>query len=357
MELLETMAEHEHEQVVFCNDKTSGLKAIIAIHDTTLGPGLGGLRMWPYEREEDAVFDVLRLSKGMTYKNAAAGLNLGGGKAVIIADPSQKSEALYRAFGRFVQSLNGRYISAEDVNTTTSDILTIQQETRFAVGAPEWAGGGGNPGPFTALGVFQGIKASVLKKLGKDSLQGIRIAVQGTGSVGADLCRLLKKEGAELTITDIRQEQVENFAREIGARVVGLDEIYGMDVDVFAPCALGAIVNDDTIEQFKCSIIAGAANNQLLDEEKHGNALKAKGILYAPDYIVNAGGVINCYYEYSKQYNADAVNTKVLEIAQTLGRIFEIAEQEQTSTHKAAAQFAKNRIAAIAQVRSNYLRH
>lgn len=349
------METHEHEQIVYCCDKTSGLKAIIAIHNTTLGPGLGGLRMWPYAKEEEALFDVLRLSKGMTYKNAAAGLNLGGGKAVIIADPKQKSEALYRAFGRFVQSLGGRYITAEDVNTTSQDILLIQEETSFVTGAPEWAGGGGDPGPHTALGVFEGIKASVQKRLNKASLDGIHVAVQGVGSVGTYLCEHLNAAGAQLTISDIREKEAQSLAERLGASVVKPDEVYGVEADVFSPCALGAVVNDQTLPQFKCSVIAGAANNQLLEEDNHGNALKDKGILYAPDYIINAGGVINCYYDYIGQHNTEIVESKVKGIAQTLSNIYEISEEENVSTHLAAAHFAEQRIQTIAKVRSNYL--
>ena len=355
METLPHMMEHEHEQVVFCYDKTSGLKAIIAIHDTTLGPALGGLRMWPYANESEALFDALRLSKGMTYKNAAAGLNLGGGKAVIMADPSMKSEGLYRAFGRFVEGLGGRYITAEDVNTSTDDIMHIREETHHVAGVDEAVGGGGNPAPLTALGVFVGIKTSVAKRLGVDSLKGITVAVQGVGSVGGRLCHLLHEAGARLIVTDPRPENTEAMVQQCGARAVGLAEIYSVEADVFAPCALGGILNDQTIEQLQCTVVAGAANNQLLDEAPHSQRLKTKNILYAPDYIINAGGVISCYFEVIDEYVKAAVVKKVKNISRTLESVYRLAEQQNIPTPQASARLAEERIAQIGQVQRTYV--
>lgn len=355
METLNCMMEQEHEQVIYCYDKASGLKALIAIHDTTLGPSLGGLRMWPYANESEALFDVLRLSKGMTYKNAAAGLNLGGGKAVIIADPSMKSEALYRAFGRFVEGLGGRYITAEDVNTTTEDIMQIREETRHVAGVPESVGGGGNPGPMTALGVLEGIKISVATRLQKKSLKGITVAVQGAGNVGAKLCRLLHAEGAALIVSDPHQKNVDALVKECGAKAVNAEQIYSVKADVFAPCALGGILNDETLEKLQCAIVAGAANNQLLDEEKHGRRLQEKNILYAPDYIINAGGVISCYFEVIQEYVKDSVTKKVQNISRTLESIYEIAHAQNIPTHQAADRFAEERIVQIGKVQRTYV--
>ncbi len=289
MKIFETMTHAGHEQVVLCHDEATNLRAVIAIHNTILGPALGGCRMWPFESEEEAIQDALRLSRGMTYKNAAAGLNLGGGKAVIIGDSkTDKSEALFRAFGRFVQSLNGRYITAEDVGTSVKDMEYIKMETSFVSGLTEEFGGGGDPSPFTALGTFEGIKASVKYKLGKDSLKGITVAVQGIGHVGLYLCEMLHNAGANLIVTDIYEEKLKEVTNKYGAKAVSDKEIYEVDAEVFAPCALGAIINDETIDKLKFQIIAGGANNQLHDEEKHGQILKDKNILYAPDYLINA---------------------------------------------------------------------
>ena len=287
----------EHEQVVFCHDPHVGLKAIIAIHNTSLGPALGGTRMWNYKNEDEALLDVLRLSKGMTYKAAAAGLNLGGGKAVIIGDPkTQKTEALFRAFGHFVNSLNGKYITAEDVGTTVTDMEHIYMETPWVTGIPKDFGGSGDPSPYTAHGVLMAIKASSMEKFGSDSLKGKRIAVQGLGNVGSNLVRYLKEEGAEIIVSDIDQARVKENCEKFAVKAVNPDEILFQECDILAPCAMGAIVNDNTITKIKAKVIAGGANNQLA-EGRHGDQLKEMGILYAPDYVANAGGLMNVFVE------------------------------------------------------------
>lgn len=326
-----------HEQVMFVHDEASGLKAIIAVHDTTMGPAVGGCRMWPYESEEDALNDVLRLSRGMTYKNALAGLDFGGGKSVIIGDPkSDKSEALFRAFGRFVDSLGGRYYSAEDVGITTADIMIAHQETPYMAGLE---GKSGDPSPYTALGTYLGIKAAVKHQRGVDSLEGIKVAVQGLGHVGFHLCRHLHEAGAKLVVCDLSESQLERARNEFGAEVVDLDAIYRQDVDVYAPCALGATINDLTSPQLKATIVAGCANNQLA-EPRHGEVLKEKGILYAPDYVINAGGIINVSFE--RDYNPDLAEAKVRKIYDTLLTIFNEADQSGKTTALVADEMARS---------------
>ncbi len=333
-----------HEQVAFCHDGETGLKAIIAVHDTTLGPALGGCRFWNYGSEEEAIFDVLRLSKGMTYKAAVAGLPLGGGKSVILGDPKKlKSEKFFRTFGRFVDSLNGRYITAEDVNIKVEDMNAVAKETNYVSGITTREGGSGDPSPVTALGVFSALKASVKFKLEKDSLAGLTVAVQGTGAVGRHLCQYLHEEGASLVVADINKDSIDFVCKEYGARSVGVDEIFAVDCDVFAPCALGAIINDSTIPQLKAPIVCGGANNQLLDEHKHGLALQEKGILYAPDYVANAGGLINVCYEL-KGYNADEAKGKARHIYDTMLEIYKEAEKEAIPTFKASDNIAEKRI-------------
>ncbi len=357
MNIFETISKYGHEQIVFCHEQATGLKAVIAIHNTILGPALGGCRMWPFESEEEAIADAVRLSRGMTYKNAAAGLNLGGGKAVIIGDPNKdKSEALFRAFGRFVQSLGGRYITAEDVGTSEEDMEYIKMETDFVSGLPEQFGGSGDPSPFTALGTYEGIRASVKYRLKRNDLKGIRIAVQGAGHVGYYLCEMLHEAGAELIVNDIFEERVDKIVDDFGAKSVKSDKIYDVDAEVFAPCALGAIVNDDTISRMKFKIIAGGANNQLLDEKIHGQKLKAKNILYAPDYLINAGGVINVFFEVINEYNRERVTQKVKNIYNILMEVYHIADKENITTAKAAARFAEKRLNLIRNVHQNYLR-
>lgn len=332
-----------HEQVVFCNDKESGLKAIIAVHSTKLGPAVGGCRMWDYASDADALEDVLRLSKGMTYKNAMAGLPFGGGKSVILGDAKKiKSEALFRSFGRFIQSLSGRYISAEDVNITTGDIAIVNKETNFVTGLE---GKSGNPAPFTALGTFLGIKAAAKHKFGTDDLKDLRVSVQGMGSVGFYLCEHLHKAGAKIVATDLNKEALQRAHEQFGAQIVELDDIYGQDVDIYAPCALGATINDKTLDLIKAKVVAGCANNQLA-EARHGQALKEMGILYAPDYVINAGGIINVSFEQDEGgYSAEKATKKVNEIYTTLLDIFDKAEQRDKPTGVVADEIARDIIA------------
>lgn len=332
-----------HEQVVYCSDEASGLKAIIAVHSTALGPAAGGCRFWDYASDEAALKDVLRLSKGMTYKNAMAGLKLGGGKGVIIGDvKTLKSTALFKAYGEAVNHLNGRYYTAEDINITTADMAIVNQSTAFVSGLE---GKSGNPAPFTALGTFLGIKAAVKFKLGKDDLTGIKVAVQGLGSVGYSLCEKLHAAGAELIVTDINQLALDKAVAELDATVVGLDEIYSQDVDVYSPCALGASINDDSIAQLKATIVAGCANNQLA-ESRHDQMLTEKGILYAPDYVINAGGIINVALEiYPEPYSADSATKLVGNIYHTLMTVFETAAANNMPTGLITDEMARNIIA------------
>ena len=287
----------DHQQIAFFNDRKSGLRAIIAVHNTNLGPALGGCRMWPYSSEEEALNDVLRLSRGMTYKSAIANLKLGGGKAVIIGDPrTEKSDALLYAMGDFIEGLGGRYITAEDSGTSVKDILKMGERTSYVSGVDKASDHGGDPSPSTAYGVFVSLREAVTYKLGRSNLKGLKVAIQGLGNVGYRLAEYLHEAGALLYVTDIIQASVDRAVRELGATGVTGDEIFGLDVDVFAPCALGAAINDKTIGQLKAGIIAGAANNQLATVD-HGHQLHKKGILYTPDYVVNAGGIIDVYYQ------------------------------------------------------------
>lgn len=352
---LEKMYSMGHEEVVFFQDKTCGLKAIVGIHDTTLGPALGGTRMWPYESEEDALVDVLRLSRGMTYKNAISGLNLGGGKAVIIGDPKKdKSEALFRSFGRFIESLNGRYITAEDVNTTVEDIEHIFTETNYVTGVAQQYGGSGNPAPYTALGVFRGIEASVTKAFGSRSLKGKTVAIQGVGSVGFELSKLLAEAGANLIYTDVSERGIQKMKEAFPhAKYVSPQEIFSVACDVYAPCALGASVNDDTIPQLKAKIVCGAANNQL-KEDRHGLILKEKNILYAPDYLVNAGGVMNVSIEFEGW--ADSKSRRMIDtIYDKTLEVFRISEEQNIPVNKAADVMAENRISSMKNIKNSYL--
>jgi len=354
--VFEQISENNHEQVVFCNDPHTGLKAIIAIHNTVLGPAAGGTRMWMYNTEAEALKDVLRLSRGMTYKNAVAGLNIGGGKAVIIGDARKhKSEALFRAFGRFVDSLGGKYITAEDVGIGTQDIEQVAMETKYVSGMPKSLGGSGDPSPVTAYGVYVGMKAAAKKVYGSDSLAGKKVAVQGVGHVGQYLVEHLVKENAQVIISDIYEDRIQALTKQFsGLQVVDKDSIYDADMDIYAPCALGATVNDDTLNRLKCKIIAGAANNQLQDEHRHGDLCGQKGILYAPDFLINSGGIINVYCEISMpHYNADRAYEQTERIYQYTLDIIETAENEKINTHQAAVQLANKRIEAMAKLNSN----
>lgn len=346
--VVERMSEYNHEQLLFCNDNATGLKAIIAVHNTNLGPALGGTRMWQYNNELEALNDVLRLSRGMTYKNSISGLNLGGGKAVIIGDSrKQKSEALFRRFGKFVESLGGKYITAEDVGISPQDMTWVNMETNNVVGLP---GKSGDPSPVTAYGVYMGMKAAAKKQFGTDNLAGKKVAVQGVGHVGEYLVSYLAKENAIVYISDIHEASLQRVSKKYGAIVVGLDEIYEKDVDIYAPCALGATVNDFTLDHLKCSIIAGAANNQLADETVHGEIMKEKGIIYVPDFMLNAGGVINCYAEV-KGLSSEWAMGKAEEIYQTTTNILERSQADNVPTYKIANQMAEERIEAIGRVK------
>jgi leucine dehydrogenase len=356
MEIFKYLEKYDYEQVVFCQDKTSGLKAIIAIHDTTLGPALGGTRMWTYESEEAAIEDALRLAKGMTYKNAAAGLNLGGGKTVIIGDPRKdKNEEMFRAFGRYIQGLNGRYITAEDVGTTVADMDLIHEETDFVTGISPAFGSSGNPSPVTAYGVYVGMKAAAKEAFGSDSLEGKVIAIQGVGNVAYTLCKYLHEEGAQLIVTDINKEAVARAVEDFGAKAVDPNDIYSVECDIYAPCALGATINDDTIPQLKAKVIAGSANNQLKDT-RHGDIIHEMGIVYAPDYVINAGGVINVADELYG-YNHERAMKKVELIYNSIEKIIEIAKRDGVPTYVAADRMAEERIERMRNSRSQFLRN
>lgn len=353
MEIFTSMDQYDHEQVVFCYDESTGLRCIVAIHDTSLGPALGGCRMWPYRSEEEALWDVLRLSRGMTYKNAAMGLNLGGGKAVILGDPARdKSEALFRAFGRFVETLGGRYITAEDVGTTVQDMAYVRSETRFVAGLLEKSG---DPSPATAFGVWRGMKACAQWVWGSESLNGRTVALQGVGKVGSALARYLKDEGARLVIADVDRERARKVGAELGAEVVDAESIYDVPCDIFSPCALGAVVNDDTLKRLRCKVIAGSANNQLA-EPRHGQALEEMGILYAPDFVINGGGVTNVADEFEEGgYNRERAFARIATIYEKLWRIFTVAREEKIPTFVAAERVAEQRIAAMRRVHRIYL--
>lgn len=349
--VISQMSGMEHEQVVFCQDKASGLKAIIAIHNTVLGPGLGGIRMWPYHHEMEAIRDVLRLSRGMTYKAAISGLNLGGGKAVIIGNSrADKSEALFRRFGRFINSLNGRYIAAGDVGITTQDIYHVAMETKHVAGKPESMGGGGSPSPLTAYGVYMGMKAAAKEQYGSDSLSGKTVVVQGVGHVGTHLVGHLVKEGAKVLVTDIHQDNIGNVVKKYGVAAIDPNEVYNTPMDVYAPCALGATVNDETLARLSCSIIAGAANNQLADEKVHGVAVMDRGIVYAPDYLINAGGLINCYSEVIG-YNRNRAEEQCELIYDTTLEVLRNSKAENKPAYQVANGMAEARINAMGAVK------
>jgi leucine dehydrogenase len=340
MELFNTLAEMGHEEIAMGSDPQSGYRGIVAIHSTRLGPALGGTRFWSYASDDEAITDALRLSRGMTYKNAVAGLNLGGGKSVIIGDNrTGNREAIFRAHGRLVESLGGRYITAEDVGTTTSDMDFVHLETNHVAGL---VGKSGDPSPVTAHGVFRAIQASARERWGSDDLTGKVVAIQGCGSVGRHLAEELHEAGAKLIVTDIDPQRAKRVAAETGATIVDTDAIYGVAADIFAPCALGGIINDETIPQLKVEIVAGGANNQLL-EDRHGDALEQRGILYAPDYVANAGGVINVYGEVAGWDSARALK-KADEIYDTMLGVFEIAKSDRIPSYEAADRLAERRL-------------
>lgn len=353
MELFATLEQTEHEQIVFFNAQHVGLKAIIAIHDTTLGPALGGLRMWPYESETEALTDVLRLSRGMTYKSAIAGLNLGGGKAVVIGDPeTDKSEAFFRSLGRFIDSLGGRYITAEDVNTGVDEMELIFEETDYVTGLHESRGGSGDPSPFTAFGVLQGIRSSARHQYGHDDLGKLSFAVQGAGHVGARLVRSLRELGAKVFVCDLHDDRVAKM-QALGAEPVPMDAIHECDVDVFSPCALGASINETTLPQLRCDIVAGSANNQLANNAC-GDELHQRGILYAPDYAINAGGIMNVSIEL-QGYDRQRAERMTANIDSIIARIYRLADTENVPPSQAADQLAEKRIRALAAVKRPFI--
>jgi leucine dehydrogenase len=351
VEIFQLMRQHDHEQLLYCHDESAAYRGLIAIHNTTLGPALGGTRFWKYDSEGDAVVDALRLAKGMTYKAAVAGLSLGGGKSVIMMPEGQfDREALFRAHGRFVESLKGRYITAEDVNTSPADMEYIHLETEHVVGL---MGRSGDPSPVTAHGVYRGMKASAKWKLGSDALADRTVALQGCGHVGYYLCKYLREEGARLIVTDIAKEKVERVCDEFGARPVKPEEIYAQEADVFAPCALGAVINDDTLGRLRVRIVAGGANN-VLAEPRHGDALEKRDILYAPDYVINAGGLINVNSEL-EAWGGDRAYRKAGEIYDTMLRVYELAKAEQLPTYLAADRLAEHRIERVAKLKRTYV--
>ncbi|MDP4199525.1 MAG: Glu/Leu/Phe/Val dehydrogenase dimerization domain-containing protein [Bacteroidota bacterium] len=352
--LFDLLGKRDHEQVVFCHDQRSGLKAIIGIHNTTLGPALGGTRMWTYASDFDALRDVLRLSRGMTYKAAVAGLNLGGGKAVIIGDPRKdKTEQMFRAFGRYVEGLGGRYITAEDVGTSLTEMVWIRSETKYVTGIPVELGGSGDPSPVTARGTYVGIKACASVKFGNDSLAGKHIVIQGAGHVAQYLAKYCVDEGAKVSITDIYADKANAVAKETGATVVSPESIYDIPCDIFAPAALGAILNDDTIPKLKCAIVAGPANNQLAHEEEHAQALKDRGILFAPDYVINAGGLINVANEL-EGYSQPRALKQAEGIYDVLKRVLILARDKDITTMEASNQVAEDRLRAIGGTKRIY---
>jgi leucine dehydrogenase len=356
MSVFDELTLKDHEQVLICQDRESGLRAIIAVHDTTLGPALGGTRLWAYADEASALRDVLRLSRGMTYKSAAAGLNLGGGKAVIIGEAKTlKSEVLFRAYGRFVEGLGGRYITAEDVNTTVRDMEWVRMETDHVVGISRALGGSGDPSPVTALGTYEGIKASLKWATGNESVAGRTVAVQGVGAVGTHLVNHLVEGGAKVVIADISPENTRRVtARTAGIEAVAAETIYDVECDVFAPCALGAVINDDTIPRLRCQIIAGSANNVLAEEDRHAEALAQRHIVYAPDYIVNAGGLINVANEL-EGYNLRRALAQAGGIYDITMQVLRIARDEGVTTLRAANTLAERRIAALGGIKKTFV--
>ncbi|WP_448519854.1 Glu/Leu/Phe/Val dehydrogenase dimerization domain-containing protein [Rhodoflexus sp.] len=344
-----------HEQVVFCHDSYTGLKAIIAIHNTVLGPAMGGTRMWAYSSESVALEDVLRLSRGMTFKNAIAGLHLGGGKAVIIGDSRKiKTEALLRMYGKFIKNLNGKYITAEDMGITERDMEDIAQETSFVGGLPEYRGGSGSPSGMTALGTYVGMKAAAKKAFGTDSLEGKTIAVQGVGSVGEILVEYLAKENAKIFITDVFEERIKKVAARFNVTVVNADQIYDVPADIYSPSAMGATINDNTLSRLKAQVIAGCANNQLADEDIHGTICMNRGIIYVPDFVINSGGVINIATEIAGSYNRAWAIAKTEEIYDRVTQVLNAAESQRRNAQVVATEIAWQRIQDIARIKATY---
>jgi len=356
MQVFEELAKRDHEQIVFCNDKASGLRAIIAIHNTRLGPALGGCRMWPYQSEDDALRDVLRLSRGMTYKSAAAGLNLGGGKAVIIGDSkTMKSENLFRVFGRFVQSLGGRYITAEDVGTSVADMEWVRMETDFVTGVRRALGGSGDPSPITAFGVFQGIRAALEWTYGSDSFEGKTILIQGVGHVGYNLLQHLIPAGARVIAAEVDRANIKRVQEDYpSVEFVAPEAIYDVPCDVFTPCALGGVVNDETIGRIQCKIVAGSANNVLADEDRHCAELNRRGILYVPDFVISAGGLINVANEIVGYERKHALR-QASGIHNIVSQILNIAKSQNSTTLQAAKTLAERRIQDVGNIKNTYV--
>lgn len=353
MNLFDSLGEQGHEQVVFFNHRESGLRCIVAIHNTVLGPALGGLRMWPYATEADALADALRLSRAMTYKAAVAGLNFGGGKAVLIGNPETgKSEALFRALGRFIGGLSNRFIVTEDVGTTVDDMDLVYQETDRVIGVHPVHGGSGDPSPFTALGTSYGIRACLERRFGSGEFGRFSFAVQGVGGVGYHLVKLLRAEGAKVFVTDINQERVEPLVDEFRAEAVPMHQIYDVDATVFSPCAMGGIINEDTVPRLKCKIVAGGANNQL-ESNECGTLLESRGILYAPDYAINAGGLMNAAVEL-QGYSEERATRMVANIRGIVGGILDLAARERIPSWQAAERLAEERLRALAAIRHPY---
>ena len=345
MSVLEHVAFDNHERILFATDEKTGLKAIIGVHSTARGPACGGCRMWTYPSSTEALEDVLRLSQGMSYKNVMADLPIGGGKSVIMKPEGEfDRQALFEAFGRAVEGLGGEYTTAEDVGVSPADMLAVRKSTSHVVGLPEGKAASGDPSPVTAEGVFRGIRACVTRGLGKSDLQGVKVAIQGAaGHVGSYLAGHLAKAGAELIVTDMNQDGLKKLEADYGARIVGLDEIYDVEADVFAPCALGAIINDDTIDRLKVKIVAGAANNQLKTHAM-GAELQKRGIVYAPDYVINAGGIINVMGEISGDFDPEWVKGKLVGLESTLGEILDAAENQGRPANIIADELARERI-------------
>jgi len=337
-----------YERVAKAEDPESGLVAFIGVHNTRLGPALGGMRMWKYENEKAALTDVMRLSRGMTFKSAVARTGLGGGKSVIIGNPrTDRTPKLFEAMGRFVNTFNGRYITAEDVGVGIEELMSVRKHTRWVTGLSREQGGSGNPSPYTALGCFEGIRAAAIEQWGSDNLKGKVVAIQGPGNVGFPLGQHLVKAGARLVVSDVNPESVDLAVRELGAQAVPPEQIYDVKCDIFAPCALGGILNDDTIPRLKCKVVAGAANNQLLDENRHAAMVAERKLVYAPDYVINAGGIINVSLELEKGgYNEAAAVRKIHNIFEALRSIFETARRRGITTHAAAQEVAEANLAA-----------